>query len=114
MTINELIKQLTLEVLVDNEELDKTIKGCYIGDLLSWVMSKAQADDVWLTVMGNVNSIAVAALTDCACIVLTDNAPLDKEAQAKAEVQGICVLRTDKSSYETAIAVHRLLTGTPK
>ena len=63
------------------EEIDKEITGCYIGDLLSWAMSRIKTGDVWLTVMGNVNAIAVAVLSDAACIILTDAAALDEEAK---------------------------------
>ena len=82
MDVKELIEKLRLKVLC-GENLDKKISGCYCGDLLSWVMSRAQEGDVWLTVMGNVNSIGVAVLADVACIVLTENAPLDKDALAR-------------------------------
>ncbi len=62
-------------------------------------MSRVQAGDVWLTVMGNVNAIAVAALSDAACIILTDAAGLDEEAKEKAQQQGITVF----SSMQTVI-----------
>ena len=58
MTVQDLIEKLDLSVLVEGE-LDREITDCYIGDLLSWVMGRAPADSAWLTVMGNINSIAV-------------------------------------------------------
>ena len=61
MTVHQLKESLELTVLVE-QTTDKKITGCYIGDLLSWAMSRVQAGDVWLTVMGNINAIAVAAL----------------------------------------------------
>ena len=80
MTVHQLKESLELTVLVE-QEIDKEITGCYIGDLLSWAMSRVKTGDVWLTVMGNVNAIAVAALSDAACIILTDAAALDEEAK---------------------------------
>ena len=65
-------------------------------------MSRAEADNVWLTVMGNVNSIGVAVLTDVSCIVLTENAPLDDNAKEKATENGVIILTTEKTSYEVA------------
>ena len=70
MDVKKLTEELDLKVLC-GEELNKEINGCYCGDLLSWVMSRANEGDVWLTVMGNINSIGVAVLADVACIVLT-------------------------------------------
>ena len=59
--------------------------------------------------MGNVNAIAVAALADAACIVLTDNASLDEEARVKAQQQDILVLGSEKNSYELGAQLAELL-----
>ena len=99
LTVRELSKKCGLTVLTCEDELDREICGCYVGDLLSWVMGRAKADDAWLTVMGNINSIAVATLADVACIVLTENAALDAAAKAKAEQQGVAILQTEHNSF---------------
>ena len=83
MKVNELAALEGFSV-VSMPEGDREISHVYIGDLLSWVMSRAKEDNVWLTVMGNINSIGVAVLADVACIVLTENAPLDDNAKEKA------------------------------
>ena len=108
MDVKELIDKLGLKVLC-GENLDKKINGCYCGDLLSWVMSRAQEGDVWLTVMGNVNSVGVAVLADVACIVLTENASLDKDALTRAIQNDVIILQTEKNSYEMAAAISRLI-----
>lgn len=108
MKVNELIEKLSLEILCEGDG-DKEIAGCYSGDLLSWVMSKAKEGDIWLTVMGNINAIAVAVLCDCACIILTDKAALDEEAKSKAELQGVTVLRSEKSAYELGVEISKLI-----
>ena len=99
MTVNELIKKLDLEVL-NLEEGDREIEGGYTGDLLSWVMGRAQSGDMWVTIMTNVNVIAVASLVDCACVVIAENAEIGDEVVAKAKAQGINLLRTPLSSYK--------------
>lgn len=108
MDINELSKALNLEILC-GDDLTKQVKGCYCGDLLSWVMSRATDGDVWLTVMGNVNSVGVAVLADIACIILTENASLDDDALARAKQNGVAIFRTDKNSYNMAVAIHELI-----
>lgn len=108
MKIKEFAEILNLKVLTAYDE-DKEITGCYCGDLLSWVMSRAKEGDAWLTVMGNVNAVAVAVLTECACIVLTENASLDEQAKAKAEMQGICFLRSEKNAYELAVEISKII-----
>lgn len=59
-------------------------RGHFYGDLLSWAMGRAKEGDAWFTVMGNVNAVAVAALADCACIVLCHGAALDAVAKTRA------------------------------
>ena len=108
MDIKELVEKLGLDVLC-GENLERKITGCYCGDLLSWVMSRAQEGDAWLTVMGNINAVAVAVLTECACIVLTENASLDDQAKLKAEMQGVCFLQSEKNAYELAVEISKLI-----
>lgn len=62
--------------------------GGYCGDLLSWVMGRAQEGDAWFTVMGNVNAVAVAVLADTACLVLAEDSPLDDDARQRAAAPG--------------------------
>ena len=90
-------------------EPGREITGVYIGDLLSWVMSRAESDDCWFTVMGNVNAVAVSVLADCACIVLCENAPLDDEAKQKAEQQGVNILQSSENAYTLAAALSKAL-----
>ena len=108
MTVNELKDKLDLKVLVE-DDLDREVTDCYIGDLLSWVMGRAPMDSAWLTVMGNINSIAVATLADVSCIVLVENAALDAEARKKAEIHGVTILQTEDNSYRLAVKISGLL-----
>ena len=108
MDIKTLKEKLNL-TLICGDDLEREVTGCYCGDLLSWVMSRAQEGDAWLTVMGNVNSIGVAVLADVACIILTENAALDEEALKRAEQNGVIILTTEKNSYRVAAELSRLI-----
>ena len=112
MTVKEVAEKLSLQVLAGSDGLDREVTGCYAGDLLSWVMARAQSGDIWLTVMGNVNAIAVASLTDSACILLTESAALDEDARARAEQQEIPVLTTTENTYQMAVQIAALLSNT--
>ena len=108
MDVKNLVEELGLKVLC-GENLEREISGCYCGDLLSWVMSRANEGDVWLTVMGNINSVGVAVLADVACIVLTENAALDEDALNRAKQNNVIILQTDKNSYQMAAAISKLI-----
>ncbi|MBR5247134.1 MAG: hypothetical protein IKV25_07185 [Clostridia bacterium] len=101
MTVRELTEKLELNILVEGD-IDREVTGGYCGDLLSWVMGRAQGGDCWFTVMGNINAIAVSVLADCACIVLCENATLDDDAKNRAEMQGVCVLSSEENAYTLA------------
>ncbi len=108
MDIKTLKEKLDLTLICGND-LEREVTGCYCGDLLSWVMSRAREGDAWLTVMGNINSIGVAVLTDVACIILTENAALDADALKRAEQNGVTILTTAKNSYRVAAEISRLI-----
>lgn len=108
MTVAELCKQagFKAEVLPDP---DREISGVYIGDLLSWVMGRANSGDVWITIMSNNNILAVASLADTACILVAEDVALESELLKTAEEKGINVLLTDKSIYDAAVTLSKLI-----
>lgn len=110
MTVKKLQEKLELTFLCGEEIAEnREAEGCYCGDLLSWVMSRASENDVWLTVMGNINSIGVAVLADVACIVLTENASLDDDAKKRALENDVIILTTSKNSYQIASEISKLI-----
>ncbi len=108
MTVKSLSEKLNLKILVQGD-MDREVIGGYCGDLLSWVMGRAQSGDCWFTVMGNINAIGVCVLADCACIVLCENASLDENAKARAEIQGVCILSSEENSYTLAAKLGEIL-----
>ena len=108
MNVKEAIEKLNLKVLVE-DDFQREITDCYIGDLLSCVMGRAPENSIWLTVMGNINSIAVATLADVSTIVLVENASLDDDAKAKAEAHGVNILSTEENAYHLATKIYELL-----
>ena len=108
MTVNELasLEGFSTLALPDGE---REISGVYIGDLLSWVMGRAKADDAWITIMSNVNIIAVASLADVACIILSEGVVLDADIIETAKQKEINILYSAKPSYETAVVVSELI-----
>lgn len=108
MTVHELSLLDNFDVLCCPEP-EREINGIYIGDLLSWVMGKAQTDNLWLTIMSNINVIAVASLTDVSCIVLTEGVTLTEDVLDTAKQKGINVISTKMTSYDVAVYLSGLI-----
>lgn len=76
MTIQTLIESGLFTVVNRGADTDRAITSVYCCDLLSVAMGHAPAGSAWVTVMGNINTLAVVALTDAACVVLAGGAHL--------------------------------------
>ena len=98
MKLSVLAEKLGLTLLAGDppEEFD----GVYAGDFLSRAMSRVGDGEVWITIMNNVNVIAVASLTDAACVILAEGVQPDDAAKAAADSKGVCVYSSDKTVYE--------------
>ena len=108
MTVNELSKALGCTVLCMPDG-ERKVTGGYCGDLLSWVMGRAESGDAWVTIMSNINIIAVATLADPACIVLAEDVELDADVLAKAEREGVNVLSSVLDSFALCAKISELI-----
>ncbi len=98
MTVKELAERFDYRVLCAPDD-SREVKGGYAGDLLSWVMGRLEADHAWVTIMSNVNIVAVASLADPACIILSENVEPDEGVLARAMQQGVNILATSKATF---------------
>lgn len=102
MMVSELREALDLRLVTKEDYDDREVTGCYIGDLLSWVMGRAEPGDAWITIMSNINIAAVASLADAACVILAEGVVPDPGVKEKCDMQDIIILGSDKTAYELA------------
>ena len=108
MTVNEFCQKASLTVLALPNP-DSVIDGAYSGDLLSWVMGKARACNVWVTIMSNINVPAVASLADVSCVIIGENARPEDDVIAMAEARGVNILLMPDSAYDICIKLSKIL-----
>ena len=106
MTDHEMAQKLGFSIV--HQEGERELDGVFCCDLLSVAMARAKMDGAWVTVIGNANAVAVASLTDSACIVLAEGYSFD-EAAEKAAVGKVSLYKTDAPVFETAFAINGLL-----
>ncbi|MCC3145029.1 serine kinase [Halanaerobium sp. Z-7514] len=104
MNVKDLVEKFNLEV-VAGPSLDKEIDGVYVGDLLSNVMARASQDNLWLTVQGHQNVVAVALLVDLSAVILVEDFEYDEAAVKKACQKGVNLLRTKRKAYKLACSL---------
>ena len=108
MTVNELAEKCGFTTLCAPDP-ERTVEGVYIGDLLSWVMGRAKSDEAWITIMSNVNVLAVATLADVSCVILAENVLPDEDMISIAYNKGVNILSSNKSAYKAAIDISAVL-----
>jgi len=108
MTVKELAEKLQLKT-VCMPDPEREVSGGYAGDLLSWVMGRAPSDAAWMTIMSNVNIVAVAMLRDVAAIIVCEGAEIPEDVAARAEQQDINLLVAEKGIYEVCVEVAKLI-----
>jgi hypothetical protein len=108
MKLTELMKELALTVRSAERRLDREVRGGYAGDLLSDVMAHSKAGDIWVTIQGHPNVVAVATLRDLAGIILANGRQPDAETVQRAEEEGVPLLCTPLPTYEVVGRLYRL------
>lgn len=109
MTVKDLMNKNIFTLIQEGEHTEAEISKPFCCDLLSIAMSKCPAGAAWVTVMANINTLAVASLAESACIILAEGARLDETAAKKAEAEGITVFATEEPVFEAAYQVKELM-----
>ena len=103
MHLEEIIQKLNLQVLTDQKDFSTVeVKSGYCSDLLSCVMTGAEPEGVWITLMAHSNIVAVAALLDLAAIIITEDAQPDQDTIDKANEKEVTLLSTAEPNFAIA------------
>ncbi|MFH1159952.1 MAG: DRTGG domain-containing protein [bacterium] len=100
MKLQEIIEKLSLITLTNVE--DKEISGAFISDMLSDVMSSAQAGNIWLTVQTHKNVVSAANLIDISAVVVTNGKKVPEDTIELANRFHVIILSSPLSSFQLA------------
>ncbi len=110
MTIEELARRLGYKIVSgEAERLKTTVTGVYACDLLSHAMAKVQQGNLWVTVHTNLNVVAVASLTDAACVLIPENIEIEQQTIDRALDKGVAFLSCPSSSAKVCHEVLMVL-----
>lgn len=108
MTVQQLVSSLGLTVLTGQPALQPQVSGGYASDLLSCVMARARAGNVWVTLQAHANVVAVASLLGLAAVIITEGMQPEATTCAKAEAEGVVLLSTPQTTYAIVAELVRL------
>lgn len=98
--LGQIQETLGLEIATCPGGLEREVEGGYASDLLSCVMNRARAGDVWVTLQSHVNVVAVASLLNLAGVIITEGQRPDAETLARAEKEGVALLLSPRTTFE--------------
>ncbi len=108
MKVSQLM-EITSGLLVTNDKtLDNTFDGVYSGDLLSNVMANIKEDNLLVTIMCNLNTIAVASLRDVPAIIFCENKHATVEMIDKANELEIALVETSLNAVEVIRKIYNV------
>jgi len=109
MILADLINKLDLQVLTGEADLGKEVTGGYVSDLLSHVMGQSSAGQVWITMQGHQNIVAVASLVGLSAVVVAGGVEPDPVTLEKAREQDVVLCKTARPVFDTAGLLYGLL-----
>ena len=109
MTLPELDRILSGQFLTDEPPVSAAVTGAYACDMLSHVMAHAGPGDVWLTILNSINVVAVAELTGCACVVLTEGVAMEPAVLERARERQVTDLSAPLTTFQAAGRLAQLL-----
>jgi hypothetical protein len=110
MTLKEMVDKLSLGVLASGD-LGREITGGYASDLLSCVMARAKAGNVWVTLQAHPNVVAVASLLELAAVIITEGTVPRPETTLKARENAVVLLTTERDTFAIVGDLSRLGIG---
>jgi predicted transcriptional regulator len=106
MKLQKVIEKLDLQALTKLEE--REVKGVFISDMLSDVMTSSKSGDLWLTVQTHTKIISVANLIDAAAIVVTHGKKVPEKTIELGNRYHIVILSTPKATFDVATKLNEI------
>jgi len=98
MIVEEIVNKLELQVIAPGD-IGQEVTGGYAADLLSCVMAKAKAGNVWVTLQAHPNVIAVASLLNLAAVIVSEGIKPDIETVERAQENRITLLSSPHTTF---------------
>lgn len=107
MNLDELVEKLPLTCLTPYSNVKVT--GAYTSDLMSDVIANAKENQLWVTLQGHQNVVAVSLLKELAGVIISGGYMPDSETLARAKKEKLAIFSTKLSNFEISGLLYDLL-----
>lgn len=108
MKLKTIIDSLNLQNETPEIYTDIVITGCHVSDVMSDTLANASEGDLWITQQNHQVVVALAFLKRIPAVLLVNGKKPIPEMVEKAKEEGIVVLTTPMSCFETAGKLYQL------
>ena len=109
MELRTIVDALGLKEDTEGVNISHRVTGVYVSDLLSDVLAHAKESNLWITLQGHPNVVAVAAMKDLCGIILVNGRVAEPETLVKAQEENIPIFTSEKSTYRIAGQLFQLM-----
>ena len=109
MKLDDVVKEISLDLKTCNSCLNNQVTGAYVSDLLSDVMANSKDGNIWITLQMHMNIVAVAGLNNLAGIIVVGGREPDQEVLEKAETEKVAIMTTPLTTFEIAGRLYQML-----
>lgn len=100
ISVSDVIKAADLQILSGKHLTKKSVNGGYASDLLSDVIANSRSGDIWITLQGHPNIIAVAKLKELAGIIIVNDRQPENNTLERAKTENVLILSSKLPAFE--------------
>jgi hypothetical protein len=110
ITLKDYLNKVKAEVLTpDFDTAAVQIVDGYVSDMLSDVMGTAKEQQVWITIMKHMNTVAVASMTNIPCVLFAKGIHPDAAVIERAIQEDVCLAISDMQVFDLAGILYKML-----
>ena len=102
MKIKDIINQ-DYQLLTHPETSMLEFQGCYATDLLSAAIKSSEPNNILITIISHLNTVALALMVDLPAIIISEGRAVTREMIEKANSEQIAILQTTRKTHEVVI-----------
>jgi len=102
MKVKDIMNQ-DYQLLTNIETSFLDFQGCYATDLLSAVIKSSEPNNILITIISHINTVALAVMVDLPVIIISEGRAVTTDMIERANQEHIAILQTIRKTHEVVI-----------